>query len=629
MRGVILPGLAVLMILLLTGSNANAGCIGEITGTDYQCGDTVIESCTFNEDLGCSVKYGLIIGADGITINGAGHSITTSANSDEEGIHNQGCDNVTIKDLSINGFCYGIYFTNSDNCSILNNTIDYQQGSGIWLFSSSYNNIAWNNIYDGISGHGILLSNSANNNTIQNNNVSTVNGIGINIIDSQSNQLYENRICDNVRGDIVVESGIGNTGDNNTCEISMNYSDVHGDPCRYNCPSYVMQSRNKETVTNSEKHACGCVSVIDPSIIFACGDTVTQSCTFNCDLNCLSGHGLIIGADDITINGNHHVLNGSIPGDCTGTGIQRSGIFNQGYDGLIIEDLEIMHFCNGIFLLGDETTRDVVNDNTIDKCEIHHNGNNIDDTATHGIKMYYVYSSTISNNLVHHNTGRGTSCENGGNGIYVYGGEYNILTNNSVYDNTKAGIFTKMKSKKNNITDNKVTGNGQGGIILRCKLSSFSLIENNIVTDNTGPGIYVGGPGNTLRYNTATDNKNGSTYKNDASVANGIRVSREAQNTTLINNNVTGNDEADVYVKKDLPGITGYNNTYQTSSNYLDQSGQNDQMVSGKKVIEKVKYLNNFKSGIELPSVKATPLMATLIVVVTLVFILLGYAKKK
>ncbi len=52
-------------------------------------------------------------------------------------------------------------------------------------------------------------------------------------------------------------------------------------------------------------------------------------------------------------------------------------------------------------------------------------------------------------------------------------------------------------------------------------------------------------------------------------------------------------------------------------------------MVSGKKVIEKVKYLNNFKSGIELPSVKATPLMATLIVVVTLVFILLGYAKKK
>jgi len=141
MKGVVLPGLVVFVILLLTGTNASAGCIGGITGTDYQCGDTVIESCTFNEDLRCQTKYGLITGADGITINGAGYSITTSGGSDEEGIHNQGCNNITIKNLNIRGFCFGIYFLDADNCNIINNNIDYQQGSGIWLFSSSYNNI--------------------------------------------------------------------------------------------------------------------------------------------------------------------------------------------------------------------------------------------------------------------------------------------------------------------------------------------------------------------------------------------------------------------------------------------------------------------------------------------------------
>ncbi len=295
---------------------------------------------------------------------------------------------------------------------------------------------------------------------------------------------------------------------------------------------------------------------------------------------------------------------------------------------MTIKDLEITNFCNGIYLRGDEITGDVVNNNTIDNCEIHHNGNDLEDTATHGIKMHYVYESTISNNLVHHNKGKGTSCENGGNGIFLNAGDYNVIANNTVYDNTKAGIFTRMKPRYNNVTDNRVTGNGQGGIVLRCKLSSLFTIENNIVTDNKGPGIYVGGPGNTLRYNTATNNKNGSTYGDDASVANGIRISREADNTTLIENEVTGNDDVDVYAREDLTGITGYNNTYQTTSNYEDYS-RDSQVVRGKKVVGRTESFKSFESGTELPAVKVTPLMATLIVVVLLVFVVFGYSRKK
>jgi parallel beta-helix repeat protein len=621
--------LAGLLILLLSAANANAGCIGDATGTDYGCGDTVIESCIFNEDLNCSTKYGLIIGADGIVIDGNGYAIKTDACGDEEGIRNDGCSGVTIKNLRISGFCFGIYWRDADNGNIMDNNIDYHQGSGIWLFTSSRNSVTGNIIDYGDGGHGILLSSAANRNIIRDNEIMTVTGRGVNIDGSNENELRDNRVCGNARGDVVVESGSGNLGSNNTCGIAMGYSDSDGSPCTHPCPSCEIRSAGGSKDRGGRgKPTRGCVSVRDSSTIFACGDTVTESCVFNCNLSYQSGHGLVIGADNIVIDGNGYTLDGITPGGCSGFGIQRSGIFNQGYDGVTIKNLEITNFCNGIYLRGDEITGDVVNNNTIDNCETHHNGNDLEDTATHGIKMHYVYKSMISNNLVHHNKGRGTSCENGGNGIFLNAGDYNVVANNTVYGNTKAGIFTRMKPRYNNVTGNRVMGNGQGGIVLRCKLSSFFTIENNIVTDNKGPGIYVGGPGNTLRYNTATANKNGSTYGDDASVANGIRISREADNTTLIENNVTGNDDTDVYVKKGLTEVTGSNNTYQSTSNYEDYS-RDSQGVRGKKVVGRTESVNTFKSGTELPAVKVTPIMATLIVVVLLVFVVFGYSRKK
>lgn len=618
-----------LILLLLSAANAHAGCIGDVTGTEYGCGDTVIESCTFDGDLNCSTKHGLIIGADGIVIDGNGYAITTGAHGDEEGIHNDGCDRVTIKNLRISGFCFGIYWRDADNGNIMDNSIDYHQGSGIWLFASSCNNITRNSIDYSDSGQGIFLSSAANRNTIRDNEIMTVTGRGVNIDGSNENELRDNRVCGNARGDVVVESGSGNMGSNNTCEIAKGYSDSDSSPCTHSCPSCEIRSaggsKDKE---GRGKPTCGCVSVRDSSTIFAYGDTVTESCMFNCNLSYQSGHGLVIGADNIVIDGNGYTLDGITPGGCSGLGIQRSGIFNHGYDGVTVKNLEITNFCNGIYLRGDEITGDVVNNNTIDNCEIHHNGNDLEDTATHGIKMHYVYKSTISNNLVHHNKGKGTSCENGGNGIFLNAGDHNLMVNNTVCDNTKAGIFTRMKPRYNNVTSNRVTGNGQGGIVLRCKLSSLFTIENNIVTDNKGPGIYVGGPGNTLRYNTATDNKNGSTYGDDASIANGIRISREADNTTLIENNVTGNDDTDVYVKKGLTGIAGSNNTYQSTLNYEDYS-RDGQGVRGKKVVGRTESVNSFRSGTELPAVKVTPIMATLIVVVLLIFVVFGYSRKK
>ncbi|MCK4491315.1 MAG: right-handed parallel beta-helix repeat-containing protein, partial [Candidatus Altiarchaeales archaeon] len=332
----------------------------------------------------------------------------------------------------------------------------------------------------------------------------------------------------------------------------------------------------------------GCVSDINSSRIFTCGSIVTESCTFNADLICPLGQGLVIGADDVTIEGKGYALDGVAATGCADWSDPESdhiGVYNFKHDNVVIKNLEIRGFCKGIYFRG--STSDPCSDCLIEDCEVHHNGNLDEETNDMGMFMCYVENSTLRDNEVHHNTGAGDGCQDGGDGIFFYGGGYNTVTENVVYGNKKAGIFTKMKPKHNNISHNEVRDNGQGGIVLRCKLSSFFMIEHNTITGNRGPGIYVGGAGNTLRYNTVAGNMNGSNYTDDASVANGIRISREADNTTLISNNVVGNDDADIYVREGLTGVTGYNNTYSSSSSYDDTlipGSEEKEIVEGKKM---------------------------------------------
>ena len=139
--------------------------------------------------------------------------------------------------------------------------------------------------------------------------------------------------------------------------------------------------------------------------IFSCGDVVTESCTFNADMNCHTRHGLIIGASGITIDGAGFTLNGNgtagrhcavnvAPEDdpdrlwCVGhpcrtadvtpadddpltfNGCLDSGIINAkttlgggvdpavpmcqgGFDDVTVKDLQITGWCDGIFMSGD------------------------------------------------------------------------------------------------------------------------------------------------------------------------------------------------------------------------------------------------------------------------------------
>ena len=338
------------------------------------------------------------------------------------------------------------------------------------------------------------------------------------------------------------------------------------------------------------------------------------------DLTCGGDeNGLVIGANGITIHGNGFKITGnkSTCETVTETDPQYAccGILNSGYDDVTVKNIEIANFCTGIALHG--TALDRISNNTIDNCTVHDNGVDIGVSLTHGIHMTYVWDSQVVNNEIYNQKGTGTACGDGGNGVFMYSGGSNLIENNNMHDNAKAGFFSKMKPKDVAISRNEVTGNAQGGIVLRCKLCSMFNITDNYVASNYGAGVYVGGPGNTLQDNVITGNRAPPSPRGDeaADNPNGIRISREADDTTLKANTTTGNDAADIYIREDLVRCEMADNAFGTY--------QGLEEVSGKRVQA---------GNPEIPSgtsITIAELIGMILGLVALVFVGYGFSRRR
>ena len=470
-------------------------------------------------------------------------------------------NNITCNNLTYNAKS-GFFM--KYKCMHYNISYNYAIGNGeggitLMCKKSNYNIIESNNA-SGNTWYGIFIG--GKNNTIRYNTVlNNYYGIDMGRSDGSYNtELYENTVCGNSEYDIRAcgPECYRNHGDNNTCDSTSYYNDDGTTGCTYDCGYSEV----------------GCVA--EDGTVFGCGDAVTKSCTFNGDMNCQARYGLIVGADNVTIDGAGYALERDDSGECILS--PSTGILNKGYDDVVITNLEVKHFCNGIYLNIDyDGGEDVVYRNTIENCNIHHNGNATSPSATHGIKMRYVFNSTIRNNSIHDQIAHvdpDPGCGDGGNGMFLYIGDYNNIIGNRFYNNQKAGMLIKMKPRYWNISHNHLWGNGQGGIILRCKLCDFNTIEHNNASDNYGSGIFIGGNDNTIRYNTVCNNRDGGPYYDDSVGGHGygINIGRGdgSLNNTLISNVVCGNDHLDVRVVTGVTGTTGSENTCNTTYNYND-----------------------------------------------------------
>jgi len=121
-----------------------------------------------------NIDGSIVVERDNIVIDGAGH--TLEGTGDEIGIYLSGRRNVTIRNMRIRNFRYGIYLDYSYYCKIYGNSIigmgfNYvffvYRSYGIKLYYSSENIIYGNNITK--SNYGIYLDHSSDNRFYHNN----------------------------------------------------------------------------------------------------------------------------------------------------------------------------------------------------------------------------------------------------------------------------------------------------------------------------------------------------------------------------------------------------------------------------------------------------------------------------
>ena len=139
--------------------------------------------------------------SEDVVLDGAGHSINSTSDA-SIGVSVRGFENVTIRNIRINGFRYGIGFSEVKNSLITNVTIANCY-KGINIENSRDTRIAGNNQLVKCSihnnGYGISLSSSGNSFS---ENAIVSNSLGISIFCCQNNTFFKNLIMDS---DVAIE----------------------------------------------------------------------------------------------------------------------------------------------------------------------------------------------------------------------------------------------------------------------------------------------------------------------------------------------------------------------------------------------------------------------------------------
>lgn len=162
------------------------------------------------------------ISADGITLDGNGHTITRNSSGFwEYGVYLQNRSGVTIKNLTVKGFSWGIWLYRCNNSTLTENAVSSSRNYGIYLDDyCDYNTIIGNNVSNNYF-LGISLYRS-NYNIISTNTFSGNLWFGMMLINSGGNLITGNTVSSSPKG-IQLEWGGSNIFTNNTITDSSSY----------------------------------------------------------------------------------------------------------------------------------------------------------------------------------------------------------------------------------------------------------------------------------------------------------------------------------------------------------------------------------------------------------------------
>jgi large repetitive protein len=202
----------------------------------------------------------------------------------------------------------------------------------------------------------------------------------------------------------------------------------------------------------------------------SCGAVITTDTTLDSDLVDCPNHGIVIGADRITLDLNGHRIDGDGTefADCPDNQICDVGVLNDSHDRVTVKDGSTREFGVGVFVFGARDNR--VRDISSSKNEFF------------GAVVADSTSSEVRNGSFSHNVAPE------GDGIGLFGSDHIKIAGNSIKDNPGPGIHVD-DSTDNLIKVNRLSSNGPAILV---EANRNEMRENRV---SRGGGILVG-PGN-------------------------------------------------------------------------------------------------------------------------------------
>src|SRR5215207_846675 len=208
----------------------------------------------------------------------------------------------------------------------------------------------------------------------------------------------------------------------------------------------------------------------------SCGDRITADTTLQQDLVNCPNHGIVIGADDVTLDLNGHLVDGdgTPAANCDN---QKEpcdfGLFNDGHDGVTVMHGSVREFAHGV-LFGTATGRA-------------RNNRVLGVSATRnqftGIGMF-----SQVRGLVRNSSGDG-SLDREGSGLGLGDSHHVRIVNNSFRHNAHNGITTGFMSRRNVIKGNLFVRNVDEAILMEGG-NRYRVTDNRLVRN--GAGITLG-----------------------------------------------------------------------------------------------------------------------------------------
>jgi parallel beta-helix repeat protein len=308
-----------------------------------------------------------------------------------------------------------------------------------------------------------------------------------------------------------------------------------------------------------------------------CGDTITADTTLDSDrVNC-PNHGVVIGADDITLDLNGHLVDGDAA-PAAGCDPQTQpcdfGLFNDGHSGVTVRDGFVRDFGAGVLLgtvtgrarhnlvLGISATRNQFIGlgifSQVRSLVRNSSGNGSLEGA--GLGLGDSHHVQIVNNTFRHNAHNGINTgqssrnlirgnlfsRNGDEGILMEGGNrFEVTGNRFVRDDITLG-----PGSRNVITDNRISRPRDG---IRVEKGHDNLIAHNVVVDARHVGItlgihdpFIGGADNVVRGNIVRRSR-----------VDGIVVVKKDRHSRLVRNIVTGSGDDGFDINSRTTTLTG------------------------------------------------------------------------